>query len=54
MEVVVDPSIDTNSTPAARAVRTDEAPTDKNLLSGAALLAAELGAQVISETQSNA
>ena len=54
MEVVVDPSIDTTSTPAARAVRTDEAPTDKNLLSGAALLAAELGAQIISETQTNA
>ena len=50
IEVVVDASIDTTSTPEARAVRKDEAPTDKNLLSGAALLAAELGATVISET----
>jgi DNA polymerase-3 subunit gamma/tau len=49
IEVVVDPSIDTTSTPEARAVRKDEAPSDKNLLSGAALLAAELGATVISE-----
>jgi len=49
IEVVVDASIDTTSTPEARAVRKDEAPTDKNLLSGAALLAAELGATVISE-----
>ena len=49
VEAVVDPSIDTSSTPEARAVRKDEAPTDKTLLSGAALLAAELGAQVISE-----
>jgi DNA polymerase-3 subunit gamma/tau len=49
IEVVVDASIDTTSTPEARAVRVDEAPTDKNLLSGAALLAAELGATVISE-----
>jgi DNA polymerase-3 subunit gamma/tau len=49
IEVVVDVSIDTTSTPEARAVRKDEAPSDKNLLSGAALLAAELGATVISE-----
>jgi DNA polymerase-3 subunit gamma/tau len=49
IEVVVDASIDTTSTPEARAVRVDEAPSDKNLLSGAALLAAELGATVISE-----
>ena len=49
VEAVVDPSIDTASTPEARAIRSDEAPTDKTLLSGAALLAAELGAQVISE-----
>ncbi len=49
IEVVVDASIDTTSTPEARAVRVDEAPTDKTLLSGAALLAAELGATVISE-----
>ena len=54
IEVMVDPSIDMSSTPAARAVRTDEAPTDKNLLSGAALLAAELGAQVISEKHHDA
>jgi DNA polymerase-3 subunit gamma/tau len=44
--VVVDPSIDTN-TPAARETRTSEAPSDKTLLSGAALLAQELGAKVI-------
>jgi len=49
IEVTVDPSIDTTSTPEARAVRTSEAPTDKTQLSGAALLAAELGATVISE-----
>jgi DNA polymerase-3 subunit gamma/tau len=49
IEVVVDASFDTTSTPEARAVRKDEAPSDKNLLSGAALLAAELGATVISE-----
>ena len=49
IEVTVDPSIDTTSTPEARAVRTSEAPTDKVHLSGAALLAAELGATVISE-----
>ena len=49
IEALVDPSIDQSSTPASRAVRTDEAPTDKTLLSGAALLAAELGATVISE-----
>jgi DNA polymerase-3 subunit gamma/tau len=44
--VVVDTSIDTN-TPAARETRTSEAPTDKTLLTGAALLAQELGAKVI-------
>jgi DNA polymerase-3 subunit gamma/tau len=49
IEVVVDASIDTTSTPEARAIRVDEAPTDKTLLTGAALLAAELGATVISE-----
>ena len=49
IEALVDPSIDQSSTPAFRAVRTDEAPSDKTLLSGAALLAAELGATVISE-----
>jgi DNA polymerase-3 subunit gamma/tau len=50
IEVTVDPSIDTTSTPEARAVRTSEAPSDATQLSGAALLAAELGATVISET----
>ncbi|MEI6845360.1 MAG: DNA polymerase III subunit gamma and tau [Actinomycetes bacterium] len=50
IEVVVDPSINPN-TPQARAVRVDEAPTDANLLSGKALLAQELGAEFISETQ---
>jgi DNA polymerase-3 subunit gamma/tau len=49
IEVVVDASIDMTSTPEARAVRKDEAPSDKNLLSGAALLAAELGGTVIKE-----
>ena len=46
IEVVVDPSIDTNST-MARETRTSEAPNDAVLLSGAALLAKELGAKVI-------
>jgi DNA polymerase-3 subunit gamma/tau len=50
IEVTVDPSIDTTSTPEARAVRTSEAPSDPTQLSGAALLAAELGATFISET----
>jgi DNA polymerase-3 subunit gamma/tau len=50
IECTVDPSIDTNSTLEARAVRTSEAPTDATQLSGAALLAAELGATFISET----
>ena len=49
IEVTVDPSIDTTSTPEARAVRTTEAPSDPTQLTGAALLAAELGATVISE-----
>jgi DNA polymerase-3 subunit gamma/tau len=53
IEVVVDASIDTISTPEARSVRKDEAPSDKNLLSGAALLAAELGATVIPEKKKN-
>ena len=53
IEVVVDASIETTSTPEARAVRKDEAPSDKNLLSGAALLAAELGATVINEKNKN-
>jgi DNA polymerase III subunit gamma/tau len=53
IEAVVDPSIDVNNNPLARAVRTDEEPTDKTLLSGAALLAAELGATVITDKKSN-
>ena len=44
--VVVDPSIDTN-TPAAHETRTSEAPSDAVLLSGAALLAKELGAKIV-------
>jgi len=44
--VVVDPSIDTN-TPVARETRTSEAPNDPVQLTGAALLAKELGAKVI-------
>ena len=49
IEVVVDPSIDVNATPEIRAAQKDESRSDTDLLSGAALLAAELGAQVISE-----
>jgi DNA polymerase-3 subunit gamma/tau len=49
IECTVDPSIDTTSTPEARAARTSEEPNDPVQLSGAALLAAELGATVISE-----
>jgi DNA polymerase-3 subunit gamma/tau len=48
IEVVVDPSV-TPNTPAARAVRVDESPSDAEQLSGAALLARELGAQVIAD-----
>ena len=48
IEVVVDPSA-TPNTPASRAVRVDESPSDTELLSGAALLARELGAQVITD-----
>jgi DNA polymerase-3 subunit gamma/tau len=46
IDCVVDPSV-TPNTPAARAVRVDESPSDAEQLSGAALLARELGAQVI-------
>ena len=53
IEVVVDASIDNSSTPESRAVRKDEAPTDKNLLTGAALLAAELCATVVDEKNMN-
>jgi len=49
IEVTVDPSIDNTSTPEARAVRTSESPSDPTQLTGAALLAAELGATIISE-----
>jgi DNA polymerase-3 subunit gamma/tau len=48
IDCVVDPSVNPN-TPAARAVRVDESPSDAEQLSGAALLARELGAQVISD-----
>ncbi|MFZ4123480.1 MAG: DNA polymerase III subunit gamma and tau [Candidatus Planktophila sp.] len=48
IEVVVDPSVSQN-TPATRAVRVDESPSDAVQLSGAALLARELGAQVITD-----
>jgi DNA polymerase-3 subunit gamma/tau len=48
IEVVLDPSV-TPNTPAARAVRVDESPSDAEQLSGAALLARELGAQVITD-----
>jgi len=50
IEVVVDPSV-TPNTPAARAVRIDESPSDAEQLSGAALLARELGAKVITDKQ---
>ncbi|PHX66748.1 MAG: DNA polymerase III subunit gamma/tau, partial [Actinobacteria bacterium] len=46
IECVVDPSIDT--TLAIKGdTRTSEAPSDQTLLSGAALLAQELGAKLI-------
>jgi len=48
IEVVVDPSV-TPNTPATRAVRVDESPSDAEQLSGTALLARELGAQVITD-----
>jgi DNA polymerase-3 subunit gamma/tau len=48
IECVVDPSVNP-STPATRAVRVDESPNDVEQLSGAALLARELGAQVITD-----
>jgi len=48
IEVVVDPSVNP-STPATRAVRVDESPSDVEQLSGTALLARELGAQVITD-----
>jgi DNA polymerase-3 subunit gamma/tau len=48
IEVIVDSSIDSN-TPAARAVRVDESPSDKNQLSGPELLARELGAKIVKD-----
>jgi DNA polymerase-3 subunit gamma/tau len=48
IDCVVDPSVNPN-TPATRAVRVDESPSDADQLSGAALLARELGAQVITD-----
>ncbi|MCX6456112.1 MAG: DNA polymerase III subunit gamma and tau [Actinobacteria bacterium] len=48
IEVIVDSSIDTN-TPAARAVRVDESPSDQNQLSGPELLARELGAKIVKD-----
>jgi DNA polymerase-3 subunit gamma/tau len=48
IDCVVDPSVNPN-TPASRAARVDESPSDAEQLSGAALLARELGAQVITD-----
>ena len=48
IEVVVDASINPN-TPQARETRVDESPSDAEKLSGHALLAKELGAQIITE-----
>ena len=48
IEVVVDASINPN-TPQARETRVDESPSDTEQLSGHALLAKELGAQIITE-----
>ncbi len=48
IEVVLDPSV-TPNTPASRAVRVDESPSDVEQLSGAALLARELGAQIVTD-----
>ena len=48
IDCVVDPSVNPN-TPASRAVRVDESPSDAEQLSGAALLARELGAQVVTD-----
>jgi DNA polymerase-3 subunit gamma/tau len=48
IDCVVDPSVNPN-TPVSRAVRVDESPSDAEQLSGAALLARELGAQVITD-----
>ncbi len=48
IEVVVDASINPN-TPQTRETRVDESPSDTEQLSGHALLAKELGAQIITE-----
>jgi len=48
IEVVVDASINPN-TPQARETRVDESPNDAEQLTGHALLAKELGAQIITE-----
>jgi DNA polymerase-3 subunit gamma/tau len=48
IEVVVDASINPN-TPQTRETRVDESPSDAEQLSGHALLAKELGAQIITE-----
>ncbi len=48
IEIIVDPSINPN-TPAARATRTSEDPSDADQLSGPELLMRELGARVIAE-----
>ena len=48
IEVVVDSSINPN-TPQARETRVDESPSDTEQLSGHALLAKELGAQIVTE-----
>jgi DNA polymerase-3 subunit gamma/tau len=52
IEVIIDPSVDPASTPVASAPMEEvvENSTDLNSLSGAALLAKELGAKVISES----
>jgi DNA polymerase-3 subunit gamma/tau len=52
IEVIIDPSINPSSTPAKSSVAEEvvENSTDLNSLSGAALLAKELGAKVISES----
>ncbi len=48
IEIIVDPSINPN-TPAARATRTSEDPSDADQLSGPELVMRELGARVIAE-----
>ncbi len=50
IEIIVDPSINPN-TPAARATRTSEDPSDADQLSGPELVMRELGARVIAESE---